>query len=82
VEVELKRKFACGREFVEVDGGPHAIDEAKDLARMKWLGARGYRVLRFWNNDVLANTGGVIITIHEALEYRLPDTSFPLRGGA
>ena len=54
--------------IVEVDGGQHAIDEAKDLVRTKWLEARGYRVLRFWNNDVLANTDGVIIAIHEALE--------------
>jgi very-short-patch-repair endonuclease len=41
--------------IVEVDGGQHADDGE---ARTRWLEARGYRVIRFWNNDVLANTEG------------------------
>ncbi len=43
--------------IVEVDGGQHA-DESR--ARTNWLEARGYRIIRFWNNDVLANTDGVL----------------------
>jgi very-short-patch-repair endonuclease len=51
---------------VEADGGQHADNEA-DSIRADWLLAQGYRVLRFWNNDVLANTEGVLLTILEAL---------------
>jgi very-short-patch-repair endonuclease len=52
---------------IEVDGGQHATREAEDAARSRWIEARGYRVLRFWNNDVLANTDGVVAAILEAL---------------
>jgi very-short-patch-repair endonuclease len=51
---------------VEVDGGQHA-DSATDAVRTRWLEARGYRVVRFWNNDVLANTEGVLLAILGAL---------------
>ncbi len=50
--------------IIEVDGGQHA-DES-DM-RTRWLEARDYRVIRFWNNDVLANTEGVLLTILNAL---------------
>lgn len=52
---------------IEVDGGQHGPDEASDSARDQWLKARGYRVLRFWNNEVLANTDGVVSAIRTAL---------------
>ena len=60
--------FAClkAKLVVEVDGGQHA-DSATDAARDAWFAANGYRTLRFWNNDVLQNTEGVILTITEAL---------------
>ena len=51
----------------EVDGGQHASQEAHDDKRTCWLEARGYRVLRFWNNDMLGNTDGVVLTIRDAL---------------
>ena len=54
--------------IIEVDGGQHA-DSAHDAARDAWLGARGYRMLRFWNNDVLQNMDGVYLTITEALGH-------------
>jgi very-short-patch-repair endonuclease len=54
--------------IIEVDGGEHADRAASDETRTRWLEARGYRVLRFWNNDVLANTDGVVLTIGSALE--------------
>ena len=51
---------------VEVDGGQHAESEA-DLIRTKEIEAHGYTVIRFWNNDVLNNTDGVLTAIAEHL---------------
>ena len=53
--------FACHttRLVIEVDGGQHAAS-ATDEARTKVLEANGYRVLRYWNNDVLTNIDGVL----------------------
>jgi very-short-patch-repair endonuclease len=56
---------------VELDGGQHA-DSSSDNVRTAWLKRQGYHVLRFWNNDALTNTEGVLIRILEALN-RLPD---------
>ena len=44
---------------IEIDGGQHAESTAYDFRRTKSLEAGGYRVLRFWNNDVLQNIEGV-----------------------
>jgi very-short-patch-repair endonuclease len=44
---------------VEIDGGQHA-DNIRDDARTTELGKLGYRVLRFWNNDVIENIEGVL----------------------
>ena len=61
--------FACRdkRLVVEVDGGQHA-DRAEDAARDAFLAGEGYRVLRFWNNDVLSNRDGVLTVILGALQ--------------
>ncbi len=45
---------------VEVDGGQHATDVEKDAARTAYLQSQGYRVIRFWNNDVLERIEGVV----------------------
>ncbi|MBI2799028.1 MAG: endonuclease domain-containing protein [Gammaproteobacteria bacterium] len=60
--------FVCfdAKLIVEVDGGQHA-DSAIDQVRDVWLQARGYRVLRFWNNEVLANVDAVLAKIAEFL---------------
>src|SRR5262249_7420173 len=60
--------FVCRerRLIIEVDGGQHATDK-RDAVREKWLVDHGYRVVRFWNNDVLANTDGVLEAIANAL---------------
>jgi very-short-patch-repair endonuclease len=60
--------FACRdrRLIVEVDGGQHA-DNPKDVLRDRRLAEAGYRILRFWNNDVLANKNSVLETILDAL---------------
>ena len=60
--------FVCleARLIVEIDGGQHNASAA-DAARTKALEAAGYRVLRFWNNDVLANLPGVLEALSAAL---------------
>jgi very-short-patch-repair endonuclease len=60
--------FVCRerRLIIEIDGGQHATDP-RDAVREKWLRERGYRVLRFWNNDVLSNTEGVLEAIAAVL---------------
>src|SRR5262245_12751693 len=61
--------FLCKekRVIVEVDGGEHYASE-RDRRRDATLARQGYRVLRFWNSDVLSNPEGVLITILSALE--------------
>ncbi len=53
--------FFCpaARLVVEVDGAGHA-DPRRDAVRDDWLAREGYRVLRVWNNDVMANLDGVL----------------------
>jgi very-short-patch-repair endonuclease len=51
--------------IVEVDGGQHTPE--RDRARTRFLVAEGFRILRFWNNDVLGNLDGVLLVILEAL---------------
>jgi very-short-patch-repair endonuclease len=65
--------------IIELDGGQHADAAAYDAERTKFLEAEGYRVLRFWNNDALANTGGVLEHIAEELGSR--SKASPLVGG-
>jgi very-short-patch-repair endonuclease len=60
--------FVCRKKqiVIEVDGGQHA-ESAADAVRDARLVAEGYRVLRFWNNDVLGNLEGVLLTIQVEL---------------
>jgi very-short-patch-repair endonuclease len=53
--------------IIEIDGGQHVADRERDERRTRWLEARGYRVIRFWNNDVLGNINGVLLAIQRAL---------------
>lgn len=68
--------FACLSEslIVEVDGGQHADRRTQDAKRTQRLEAEGYKVLRFWNNDVLANTDSVVETIERYLTDRQTET--------
>jgi very-short-patch-repair endonuclease len=61
--------FACHAKHivVEVDGGQHGMRLAADEERTKVLEANGYRVLRYWNNDVLTNINGVLEDIFRAI---------------
>jgi very-short-patch-repair endonuclease len=60
--------FCCteAKVIVELDGGHHALTHDRDAARGGYLAGQGYRVLRFWNNEVLGNTSGVLERIVEA----------------
>jgi very-short-patch-repair endonuclease len=63
--------FACrtARLAVELDGGQH--DAERDAARTEIIETHGYRVLRFWNHDVLGDTNSVLEAIrHELLIAR------------
>jgi very-short-patch-repair endonuclease len=61
--------FACLSEklIVKIDGGQHSHEVETDAERPKWLEAQGFRVLRFWNNEVFENTSGVLKAISRAL---------------
>jgi very-short-patch-repair endonuclease len=52
---------------IEVDGGQHAVDVEKDQSRTAYLEAQGYRVIRFWNNNVLDRIEGVVGEIERTL---------------
>jgi very-short-patch-repair endonuclease len=68
------------RLVIEMDGGQHADSEA-DVARTKFIEGEGYRVLRFWNNDVRSNIEGVLGEILRAVTTTpTPDPS-PQGGG-
>jgi very-short-patch-repair endonuclease len=54
---------------VEADGGQHAEPVEHDW-RDQFLQQRGWLVLRFWNNEILVNTEGVITVIQEACRHR------------
>ncbi len=62
--------FVCleQRLVVELDGGQHAENETYDDERTRWLQGQGYRVLRFWNNEVFEETEAVLRAILDALE--------------
>jgi very-short-patch-repair endonuclease len=49
--------------IIELDGGQHAETTASDAARDAWLQGRGYKVLRFWDNEIFQNTEGVLEVI-------------------
>ena len=74
--------FVCQdrRLIIELDGGQHA-ESVADMERDRWLQSKGYRVLRFWNSDVLKNRMGVLETILEASRQYTPLPSPPPQGG-
>ncbi len=63
------------RLIIEVDGGQHGLDNkhARDLGRDQWLISRGYRVLRFWNHEVLTGLDDVLRAILAASEEPPPE---------
>jgi very-short-patch-repair endonuclease len=76
VGVQFRRQHAVGNYIVdfcsprrkiiiELDGSQHLDQADYDLERTKYLKSLGYRVLRFWNNDVLNNIDAVLQAIWE-----------------
>ena len=65
--------FVCRERslVVEVDGGQHN-ESTDDVVRDRWLADEGYRVLRFWNNDVLGNIEGVLSQIQSEIRGESP----------
>ena len=61
--------FVCleRRLVVEIDGGQHAERQKEDARRTAFLESAGFHVIRFWNNEVLANLDGVMSAIQGAL---------------
>ena len=54
--------------IIELDGSQHLEQQEYDEERTKYLNSLGYKVIRFWNNDVMKNMDGVIAAIIHALE--------------
>jgi len=80
--VNFRRQHAIGKfivDFVciekkliiELDGSHHLEQEEYDNKRTKYLEEQGYRVIRFWNNDVMKNIEGVILSIMNALQIAI-----------
>ena len=86
--VKFRRQAVIGRYIVdfvcyekklviEVDGGQHNQNR-KDVLRDKWLKAQGFKVMRFWNNEVLSNLDGVYQDIESHLKP--PTHARPTKG--
>jgi len=78
--------FVCHerRLIIEADGGQHAESQT-DQRRTHFLNSAGYRVLRFWNSDILGNPEGVFQIIAETLDtphpaQAPPESPSPSRG--
>ncbi|MBI4279562.1 MAG: endonuclease domain-containing protein [Armatimonadetes bacterium] len=76
--------FCCMEQklVIEIDGGQHAEQAEADSHRTAYLAKLGYRVLRFWDNEVLTNASGVLDCIVEALGPPHPRPLPDGRGGA
>lgn len=81
MEVNFRRQHAIGQYIsdfcspkekliIELDGSQHLEQEEYDSERTEYQESQGYKVIRFWNNDVLNNIEGVILAIIRALEDR------------
>jgi very-short-patch-repair endonuclease len=68
--------FVClsARLIIEADGGQHA-ENAGDARRDAYLESQGFRILRFWNNEIFENEEGVLTRVFEALQSPLPNPS-------
>jgi len=75
---QFRRQYSIGPYFadficleaklvIEVDGSQHADREAQDERRSEFLRTEGYRVLRFWNSEVMSDVDSVVERIAEVL---------------
>jgi very-short-patch-repair endonuclease len=74
--------FVChaARLIIEIDGGQHDLLSEEEVSRTRFLEGQGYRVLRFWNNEVLDNPVGVRSVIAENLHRVTPTQSLLHQG--
>ena len=75
--------FACleAKLVIEIDGGQHARNVGYDLRRARLIEAQGFRVLRFWDNQVFVETQAVLEHIVRALETSSPHPDLPPQAG-
>jgi len=73
--VNFKKKL-----IIELDGGQHKIQKDEDKKRDDWFEERGFKVLRFWNNDVFENLEGILEVVREKLLSPSPNPSHQGRG--
>jgi very-short-patch-repair endonuclease len=75
--------FVCheARLILEIDGGQHDRSSPQEAERSRFLQNEGYRILRFWNNEVLANLDGIHATIAAELGRITPTQTLPPQGG-
>ena len=73
--------FVCfeKRLVIELDGGQHAANQEYDHSRSEWLRSQGFKVIRFWNNDVMNNVEGIKEVI--ARNLVTPHPNLPPQGG-
>ena len=74
--------FACfeSRLIVELDGGQHALLLERDAARSSWPESQGFRVMRFWNNQIFEELEPVLEAIWQAVRAVPPPQPSPVRG--
>jgi len=75
--------FVCfeKRIIIEVDGGQHTTEKDRDNVRDEWFRKQGFKILRFWNNEVLTNINGVLEVIRENCLNHPPLNPLPSREG-
>lgn len=75
--------FVCYEKqiIIEVDGGQHSIDKDRDNERDIWFKGEGFKVLRFWNNEVLNDTEAVLTAIMMSCLESPSPSSPPIDGG-
>lgn len=61
--------FICFKEqlIIELDGGQHTEQREYDESRSNWLRSQGFKIIRFWNNEVIENIEGVLMVIAKEL---------------
>jgi very-short-patch-repair endonuclease len=75
--------FVCheAKLIVEVDGGQREPLSEQEMQRTRFLEGQGYRILRFWNNEVLHNPDAVQAVIARDLRHVTPTQPSPIQGG-
>lgn len=77
--IKFRRQHAIGKYIpdfcavqekliIELDGSQHLNQQEYDAERTKYLEAQGYKVIRFWNNQIMNDMNGVILAITFAIE--------------